>query len=57
MIAHHWGATASQIGTGETLQVTGATKADVDLQLHGRAFGAEHGTVRYYRFDAKGADQ
>lgn len=57
MSAQHWGATARQIGTGETMQVTGATKADVDLQLHGRAYGAEYGTVRYYRFDAKGADQ
>ena len=44
-----WMATATQIGTGRHMTVRGPTKAAVDLQLYGQAYGAEYGTVRYYR--------
>ena len=44
-----WMATATQIGTGQRMTVRGPTKAAVDLQLYGQAYGAEYGTVRYYR--------
>ena len=44
-----WLATATQIGTGQSMTVRGPTKEAVDLQLYGQAYAAEYGTVRYYR--------
>ena len=50
MPEQHWGATARQVGTGDMLWEVAPTKEDLDLKLFGRAYGAESGTVVYYRY-------
>lgn len=44
-----WMATATRIGTNDRIEVLGATKADVDLQLYGASYGAARDTVVYFR--------
>ena len=44
-----WMATAIQIGTNDRMMKLGATRAEVDAQLYGRAYGAKADSVVYYR--------
>lgn len=49
----HWGATARQIGTNETLHEVAPTKEELDIKLYGRLYPAAYDSVVYYRFTPK----
>lgn len=57
MDEQHWGASARQVGTGDMLLESAPTKKELDLKLFGRAYGAEYGTVQYFRFTPAKEDQ